>query len=1216
MTGSVLQDRENPEASNLLSLADNKLKEHLWSEAGALYEQVLDKASLAEHEPDLSFVTDSLAWCRFNAAFQSVNRQEFIAQMDRAADLYDKAAVLYRKASLEALAKRSESRFLFAKFWLEQTDERRRPLVEKCISHSLEAKQAFEKAREERNLLETCTDILSYSLESLHLATDWNRRHEEFERILYIGRETVSSLEKFSDDETLTRGLHPLLWTLAAESELILKPTEFKKLAGETVQLNNKLTDAARRINLAYASCVAQESSGNVAWNIDGNLDGAVTLYRSAMELAGDIKDSLTMGRLCTLLAGLEHWRAAGQEYREERREIIEQGLRYGREAVEHLKIGYHTSYLSRAHSLLALLFIDLADHIETDRGDKRMRLSESIDFARKGMNFERLTQEWLYSAHELSKAMYFLSTVTSDPLERTQLLKDALPIRQETVRVTDALQPHSWNRGVMRNYLALLKSELANLEDDPNVQSELVGEAASHMEECLDWCRKWEAAVAGSAHPLARYSEWYGDILYKLFRLQAEQKVAEAASKAYIDAVEYLKKSGQASPIPAVRWKIAKLHDTQGQYSRAAEDFAKAAEEYRYIADNVPGTSLAFHEVAIYMDAWKEIENARLHHEEEEYRLAFEEYSRAATKLQATNPWRYLSSICTGRASLEEAEELSREEKHEDSIESLAAALQEFRKAKGDLEARVTQSTGSSEIQEQEEWLRHTIQRETYSQGRIALEEAKALDKKGDKTASSRKYQSASETFRSLASQTSSSQDGREMETLARFCDSWAKMKMAESRSSPELFADAAESFSKVVDTTEGQTPRLLALANASICKALESGTRFRLTRNPQLYSDAKRHLETAADCYTEAGFKKTGNWTRATQRLFDALVFLADAETERDPRKKTELYYLAEKQLELAGRLYGEAGFPSKKQETIEQLERTREEKETLLTALQTLAEIPTASTTVLTSIPPNRSQAPGLGRFEDANLAGEVLLPGAGIVSGSDFTMTLDMVNVGKTPATLVRLENIIPDGVQPFLEESDPQLQGNALDLRGKRLEYLKTHTVKIPLRTTRKGNFDFGPRVIFVDDKGNYRSYEFRSTVMTVREPGISEAIGPSPVVSVPAEFRFEDERSREVFRYLVKVFVDDYMSRRIVEDRAGWRTMMKIIAELKIPRSAFYGPEKKTGPVLLELERRGLVETRVFLGERGRGGDIRKVRVAFENTIVRRIVEQAVMQNR
>ncbi len=74
--------------------------------------------------------------------------------------------------------------------------------------------------------------------------------------------------------------------------------------------------------------------------------------------------------------------------------------------------------------------------------------------------------------------------------------------------------------------------------------------------------------------------------------------------------------------------------------------------------------------------------------------------------------------------------------------------------------------------------------------------------------------------------------------------------------------------------------------------------------------------------------------------------------------------------------------------------------------------------------------------------------------------------------------------------------------------------------------------------------------------------------------------------------------------------------MMEIITELKIPRSAFYGPEKKTGPVLLELERRGLVETRVFPGERGRGGDIRKVRVAFENTIVRGIVEQAVLQNR
>ena len=72
---------------------------------------------------------------------------------------------------------------------------------------------------------------------------------------------------------------------------------------------------------------------------------------------------------------------------------------------------------------------------------------------------------------------------------------------------------------------------------------------------------------------------------------------------------------------------------------------------------------------------------------------------------------------------------------------------------------------------------------------------------------------------------------------------------------------------------------------------------------------------------------------------------------------------------------------------------------------------------------------------------------------------------------------------------------------------------------------------------------------------------------------------------------------------------------MDVIRDLKIPRSSFYGPGGRTGPALAELERRGLVETRIFPKERGRGGEIKRVRVAYENSIVKQIVEKAVMQN-
>lgn len=45
-----------------------------------------------------------------------------------------------------------------------------------------------------------------------------------------------------------------------------------------------------------------------------------------------------------------------------------------------------------------------------------------------------------------------------------------------------------------------------------------------------------------------------------------------------------------------------------------------------------------------------------------------------------------------------------------------------------------------------------------------------------------------------------------------------------------------------------------------------------------------------------------------------------------------------------------------------------------------------------------------------------------------------------------------------------------------------------------------------------------------------------------------------------------------------------------------------------------ELEKRGLVDDRVFLGERGRGGRIFKIRLAYEKETIKRYIDQLVMK--
>jgi hypothetical protein len=67
---------------------------------------------------------------------------------------------------------------------------------------------------------------------------------------------------------------------------------------------------------------------------------------------------------------------------------------------------------------------------------------------------------------------------------------------------------------------------------------------------------------------------------------------------------------------------------------------------------------------------------------------------------------------------------------------------------------------------------------------------------------------------------------------------------------------------------------------------------------------------------------------------------------------------------------------------------------------------------------------------------------------------------------------------------------------------------------------------------------------------------------------------------------------------------------MDIAREGKVSQYSLYGFKGSRGKAMSELERSGLVETRLFIGERGRGGKTLKLRVAYDNDNVKRQISQ------
>jgi len=150
-----------------------------------------------------------------------------------------------------------------------------------------------------------------------------------------------------------------------------------------------------------------------------------------------------------------------------------------------------------------------------------------------------------------------------------------------------------------------------------------------------------------------------------------------------------------------------------------------------------------------------------------------------------------------------------------------------------------------------------------------------------------------------------------------------------------------------------------------------------------------------------------------------------------------------------------------------------------------------------------------------------------------------------------------------------------------------------------MHATRTGIFQLCPEVMYVDELGKFKRFKCDAANVTILPP---------------AGFQFKTDNPRKVFSYLTKAFVEDYMKRRLTLEKSGWRTFVQIKESAKVPKSSMYGTGKRRGHAISELERRGLVDTRIFLGERGRGGRITKTRVFYEKETIKRYVDQHIMK--
>lgn len=818
-------------------------------------------------------------------------------------------------------------------------------------------------------------------------------------------------------------------------------------------------------------------------------------LLKKILEQAEKTRDRVRIRNGMYLLSNRIFTTAQATEDPDQRSELARNALRYREQTEERLS---SIPFWNEIPPVELWAFHYWMAQWETNIEEKRTLLRRMKSIAEEG------TKKWdnlgappvtRYASDVFSRILTSLARIETSHDTKKALLERALEQRRKSLASYDKFWKFNYfARGRGRVFLADILAELADLADNLEERKGLLHDAVTTMDTgCKLFSERvpYEGFHSDNIH-LGGWTIELGDLLVGLYALDNRTDNVKKAIEAFAKAAEIFDKLAQPSRVAECHWRAASAFDALEDHKQAAESFLSASDNYNLAIATIPRLKEFYREQVLYMEAWSHIEKARHYHSRQEYDRSREEYQKAGELHKSSKNWNYLSPNYSSWAQVEKAEDLSRSAQCEEAMKAFREAGRLFQEGRQSIETQLKTMENSDEKQMATKLVKVADLRQEYCDARITLEEARILDKKGDHYSSSEKYGQAAGTFEKITRSVELDQTRQEFKLLTILSKAWQTMTRAEATDTPELYLEASRLFDEAKQLGPTEAAIMLASGHSRYSKALEAGTRFADTRESSLRIAAVRDLESAANYYLKAGFQNASEYAKATKFLFDGYMYMDEASTEKDGEKKTRFYDLAEKVLQASAESFGKAEYPGKKTQVLGLLEKVRGERE-LAVSLTDVFHAPSfVSTTATFPTPrPALEKAVGLDRFENADIQASVITRQKHVKVNEDLDLEIELVNAGKGPAQLIKLEEIIPSGFELTRRPEPYRLEDSSLMLKGKRLDPLKTEEIKLVIRAKTKGQFTLRPRILYLDESGRYKTHEPEPVEVTVKELGLS-----------------------------------------------------------------------------------------------------------------------------
>jgi hypothetical protein len=1068
----------HPDTNAQLEKAKEYERTYEWFEAARCYEQLL--VSSPENASFIGDTWEKIGFCYACASRQAENTDEFVKLRQSAVEAYRcSAKALENKETLENQGKKAQRKAVadFVGSWLAFTPAEKKVTLDECLKLGKESLEKYKAATDEVGYGKMCNDLLLCFFERLYIASDWRELKNLTQEAVNSGLDAINALSKLADKGGLlcaysTASL--LNWYAAnfteqeerARKELVQRSLDYSEKAFElSKQVDNPCLVAMANWAATYSTLIFTEK-----------VEDSLRYAEEMLKQGASIRDNYLKGVAYYLLAFVTDWKTVREGDPDKKKEGHRKIIEFSEHGIRCLQLVSQDFYLAQTYLFYAESYSASGSDAEVSSEERRIILKKAVEAGRKGLEHAKRSgsPDALGSAlHGLSKALNFYSKLEVDKVEKKKLLEEALVYRCDIQKLVEKAYPsNDWLTGVNKNYQGLIELDMAKVETEKEKKEVLLKNAASVIEDSVTHCKRWilSRPVPSNIAFVAAYEDSLGGILNELFILTKDRKFLEKAVEAYDGAAKLYKKVSLPSRAAESYWKMAINQDRLGQQIKAAEHFSYAFAEYKEAAQIIPHFADFCLEYAAYMNAWSDIERAKSAHDHENYADASKHYEKVATVLEPSKRWGHLSPNFLAWSLLEKAEDLSRKEKYNESIEAFNKSAELFKETKEAFEQEINKIENPDEEEKAIELCKASLQRKDYCFARTSVEEARIADRNGDHAESATKYESAATMLEGILEK---EPEEKEIRQIALMCRAWQKMKMADSRISPELYCEASELFLKAKEQSMKDKTSLLASGNGAFCKALEHGTMFEATRERNDLLKAKQYLENAANYYLKAGFDSASSWTNATEMLFDSINYMTEAETEANPNEKLKAYSLAEKCLERSANLFEKAGYMGRRDEVLSTLSTLTEKREFALSLGELLTAPTEASSTRIMSPPGMTVEEPiGVIKFERAFVQANLITHQKELVVGEALTLEIQLANLGKETAFLIGIEQLIPEGFDLIEKPEKCIVNDSGLNLQRRKLAPLETAEMKLTLKPKRKGKFTFAPKIKYMDETAN------------------------------------------------------------------------------------------------------------------------------------------------